>query len=51
VNIYTFYAPRGGIGRSTALIHKSCGNSIAVPVLKWIGQRIAEYEDGKINRL
>ena len=29
--------------------YKACGNSMAVPVMRWIGKRIAVYEAGRLD--
>jgi len=30
--------------------YKACGNSMAVPVMRWIGERIQKYVDGILNK-
>jgi DNA (cytosine-5)-methyltransferase 1 len=30
--------------------YKACGNSMAVPVMRWIGERIQKYVDGTLNK-
>ena len=30
--------------------YKACGNSMAVPVMRWIGERIQKYIDGTLNK-